>query len=80
MICQVFGDLSSLWIKVTTFYERHLIEIDFDYSMSCDSLKLSFAGGYQKHPLLILGPTLSRYYNAIVGTILQNPRFATLGA
>ena len=31
-------------------------------------------------PLLILKPTLSRYHNAIVGTILQNWRFATLGA
>ena len=29
-----------------------------------------------KVPRLFLGPTLSRYYNAIVSTIPQNPRFA----
>ena len=37
-------------------------------------------GDPQKHPLLILGPALSWYLNAIVGTILQTPRFATLRA
>ena len=36
-------------------------------------------GENKKAPLLILGPSFSRYYNAIVGTILQNLRFATLG-
>ena len=32
--------------------------------------QISVNGGCLKHPLLILGPTISRYYNAIVGPMM----------
>ena len=37
-------------------------------------------GDPYKHPLLILRPSFSWYSNVNVGFIIQNPRFATLGA
>ena len=49
-------------------------------SKNLSIVKVQFLADAKRTPFLFLGPTFSRYYNAIFGQIFQNPRFATLGA